>query len=72
MKFQLIMKSNFIQSFKGRGGIADVSKVAFPLVIASIGHGVNLFTDRVMLSNYNPAAMAAHQTTERMIQRMTP
>ena len=59
MKFQLIMKSNFIQSFKGRGGIADVSKVAFPLVIASIGHGVNLFTDRVMLANYNPAAMAA-------------
>jgi Na+-driven multidrug efflux pump len=50
--------ANFI-SFKGRGGIADVSKIAFPLVVASIGHGVNLFTDRVMLSNYSPSAMAA-------------
>ena len=48
-----------INSYHGRGGIADVSKVAFPLVIASIGHGVNLFTDRVMLSNYAEAAMAA-------------
>ncbi len=46
-------------SFKGRGGIADVSKIAFPLVVASIGHGINLFTDRVMLSNYSPSAMAA-------------
>ena len=48
-----------LKSYYGRGGIVDVSKVAFPLVVASIGHGVNLFTDRVMLSNYSPAAMAA-------------
>ncbi|MBE6388587.1 MAG: MATE family efflux transporter [Lentisphaerae bacterium] len=48
-----------LPSLHGHGGIADVSKVAFPLVIASIGHGVNLFTDRVMLSNYSEAAMAA-------------
>lgn len=46
-------------SFHGKGGIADVSKIAFPLVIASIGHGVNLFTDRAMLANYSSQAMAA-------------
>ena len=48
-----------LDNFRGRGGIADVSKVAFPLVVASIGHGVNLFTDRVMLANYSASAMAA-------------
>ena len=41
------------------GGIADVLKVAVPLVVASLGHGVNLFTDRVMLSTYSPTTMAA-------------
>ena len=49
----------FSKSFCGRGGIIDVSRVAFPLVVASIGHGVNLFTDRVMLANFSPDAMAA-------------
>ena len=48
-----------LNSYRGRGGIANVSKVAFPLVVASIGHGVNLFTDRVMLANYSSDAMAA-------------
>lgn len=48
-----------LNSYRGHGGIAAVSKVAFPLVIASIGHGVNLFTDRVMLANYSSSAMAA-------------
>ena len=48
-----------LKSYQGRGGIANVSKVAFPLVVASIGHGVNLFTDRVMLANYSSEAMAA-------------
>jgi MATE family multidrug resistance protein len=45
--------------YKKKGGVIDVSKVAFPLVVASIGHGVNLFTDRVMLANHSAAAMAA-------------
>ncbi len=51
--------SYFNKSFRGAGGIADVAKVSFPLVIASIGHGVNLFTDRVMLANFSSDAMAA-------------
>lgn len=53
------MNHNFFVPFRGKGGIAEVSKVAFPLVVASIGHGVNLFTDRVMLANYSSSAMAA-------------
>ena len=53
------MNNSIIPPLRGSGGIADVSKVAFPLVIASIGHGVNLFTDRVMLANYSQSAMAA-------------
>ena len=48
-----------IKSYQGRGGIANVAKVSFPLVVASIGHGINLFTDRVMLANYSSNAMAA-------------
>ena len=52
-----------IKSYQGRGGIANVAKVSFPLVGAFIGHGINLFTDRVMLANYssnaNPAGNAA-------------
>lgn len=48
-----------LSACRGKGGIADVSQVAFPLVIASIGHGVNLFVDRVMLANYSEAAVAA-------------
>ena len=48
-----------LSACRGKGGLADVSQVAFPLVIASIGHGVNLFVDRVMLANYSEAAVAA-------------
>lgn len=48
-----------LSRLRGRGGIREVAKVAFPLVIAAIGHGVNLFTDRVMLANYSSDAMAA-------------
>lgn len=44
---------------RGKGGIGDVAKVAFPLVIASLGHALNLFTDRVMLAAYSHQAMAA-------------
>ncbi|MBE6399257.1 MAG: MATE family efflux transporter [Lentisphaerae bacterium] len=44
---------------RGRGGIGEVLKVAIPLVVASLGHALNLFTDRVMLSSYSPQAMAA-------------
>lgn len=53
------MKLFNFQLFHGKGGIGDVSKVAFPLVVASIGHGINLFTDRAMLANYSSQAMAA-------------
>ncbi len=44
---------------RGKGGIGEVAKVAFPLVIASLGHALNLFTDRVMLAAYSHQAMAA-------------
>ena len=45
--------------FRGRGGLGDVLKVAFPLIVASLVHAVNLFTDRMMLAAYSPLAMAA-------------
>ena len=45
--------------FRGRGGLIDVLKIALPLIVASLGHAINLFTDRMMLSAYSPLAMAA-------------
>ena len=43
----------------GKCGVKEVIKVAFPLVAASIGHAINLFTDRIMLSAHSPQTMAA-------------
>ncbi|MBR2345735.1 MAG: MATE family efflux transporter [Lentisphaeria bacterium] len=44
---------------RGKGGVGEALKIAFPLVIASLGHALNLFTDRVMLAAYSHQAMAA-------------
>lgn len=43
----------------GGGGILHVLRVAFPLVLASSGHAVRIFVDRVMLSRYSPETLAA-------------
>lgn len=43
----------------GRGGMRHVLRVAFPLVMATSGHALRLFADRVMLSHYGPDTIAA-------------
>lgn len=43
----------------GRAGIADVLRVAFPLVIASSGHAIRIFADRMMLAWYSQVTIAA-------------
>lgn len=42
-----------------RGNIWEVLKIALPLILASAGHSINLFVDRIMLQHYSEAAMAA-------------
>lgn len=39
--------------------MAEVLRVAFPLVMASSGHALRLFADRVMLSHYSREAISA-------------
>lgn len=46
-------------SVKVSGTLTEVLKIAFPLVLAALGHAINLFTDRVMLNRYAQEAMAA-------------
>jgi len=41
------------------GGIGQVLRVAFPLIMASSGHAFRLFADRVMLARYSQDAIAA-------------
>lgn len=43
----------------GRAGIRHVLRVAFPLVMATSGHALRLFADRVMLTHYGPETIAA-------------
>lgn len=40
-------------------GMPHVLKVAFPLIMASAGHALNLFCDRMMLGRYSAEAVAA-------------
>ena len=40
-------------------GMPHVLKVAFPLIMASAGHALNLFCDRIMLGRYSAEAVAA-------------
>ena len=41
------------------GGLRRVLSVSIPLVLATSGHALRLFADRVMLSQYAPEALAA-------------
>ncbi len=41
------------------GGLRRVLNVSIPLVLATSGHALRLFADRVMLSQYAPEALAA-------------
>lgn len=41
------------------GSVYEALKVAMPLIIASSGHAIKLFTDRVMLSHYDGLALSA-------------
>ncbi len=43
----------------GRGGMGDVIRVAFPLILASSGHAIRLFSDRLMLAWYSQESIAA-------------
>ncbi len=40
-------------------GMPHVLKVAFPLIMASAGHALNLFCDRMMLGRYSAEAVSA-------------
>ena len=54
------MKKNGSFSYAGgNGGILEVLKIALPLIMASAGNALNLFTDRVMLTRYSEEAMSA-------------
>lgn len=54
------MKTNGSFSYVGgNGGILEVLKIALPLIMASAGNALNLFTDRVMLTRYSEEAMSA-------------
>ena len=44
------------------GSFREVLAVAFPLILASSCHAVNMFVDRLMLTRYSPAAGAASFT----------
>ena len=49
----------FLGGWRARGGILEVLKIALPLILASAGHAINMFTDRMMLQWYSTDAMAA-------------
>ncbi len=44
---------------EGSGGIADVLRIATPLILAAAGHAINLFTDRMMLAWHSADAVSA-------------
>lgn len=44
---------------KKAGGIREVLAISFPLIMSTSGHGIRLFSDRVMLSHYSADAIAA-------------
>ena len=43
----------------GTGGLRDVLRVAVPLILASSGHAIRLFADRIMLAWYSQEAISA-------------
>ncbi|MBT3278185.1 MAG: MATE family efflux transporter, partial [Phycisphaerales bacterium] len=48
-----------LQSSCHRGSLRDVLRVAWPLILASSGHALRLFADRVMLSRHSETAIKA-------------
>ena len=42
-----------------RGNIWEVIVMAFPLILASAAHSINLFVDRLMLQHFSEDAMSA-------------
>lgn len=48
-----------MSTLKNQGGIAQVLRIAFPLIMASSGNALRLFSDRAMLSHYSQQAIAA-------------
>ena len=51
--------SQILPGFRKPGGLFQVFHIAFPLILASAGHALNLFTDRVMLARYSREAVSA-------------
>jgi len=52
------MKLQKNQFLTHKGGMWEVLKIAFPLVLAASAHAVNLLADRIMLDHYSSAAVA--------------
>ena len=50
-----IQKNSFLSH---KGGMLEVLKIAFPLILASSAHAVNLLADRIMLAKYSDDAVA--------------
>ncbi len=48
-----------MQTAPHNGSITQVLRIAFPLIMASSGHALRLFADRVMLAHYSQTAIAA-------------
>jgi len=48
-----------MQTTRRDGDLRQVLRVAFPLIMASSGHALRLFADRVMLAQYSQTAIAA-------------
>lgn len=54
------MNQNHIDIHKYLGGnIREVIKISIPLILASAGHAINLFADRIMLAHYSQEAVSA-------------
>ena len=53
------LRSHLLPDFRKPGGLYQMVGIAFPLVLASAGHAINLFADRVMLARYSQEAVSA-------------
>ena len=51
--------SQFLPNAQKPGGLFQVLSIATPLILASAGHAINLFFDRVMLAKYSRDAVSA-------------
>ena len=53
------MFEKITQRWRGPGGCARVLQIAFPLVLSTSAHTVQMFVDRMYLTRYSADAMAA-------------